>query len=339
MPPVGSAFTRRARFGRWALVWALVWALAACRREPEPTRASDTPLPSPTPAAPAVAEAPFRWAATERMVAVGDLHGDLAATQRALYLAGAMDEQERWIGGKLTLVQTGDLLDRGDDEPAILRLFDRLEEQARAAGGAVVQLVGNHEILNVEGDFRYVTVGGFLAFADVKADPANPLLARFAPEARGRAAAFLPGGPEARRLAKHPTVALVGRTLFAHGGVLPEHANYGLGRLNGTVAAWLRGELRELPDLLRGERSPYWTRRYSDSEPSKRACRELAEVLGSVGAERLVVGHTVQEKGISSGCGERVWRIDVGLAAYYGRHGAEVLEVRDANVKVLAPEP
>jgi hypothetical protein len=273
------------------------------------------------------------------MVAVGDLHGDLAATKRALRLAGAMDEQGRWVGSKLTLVQTGDLLDRGDDEREILRLFDRLEEQAHAAGGAVIQLIGNHEVLNVEGDFRYVTVGGLLAFADAKGDPPNPLLVRFAPEARGRAAAFLPGGPEARRLGKHPTVAVVGQTLFAHGGVLPEHVSYGLGRLNGTLAAWLRGELRELPDLLRGERAPFWSRRYSDAEPTHRACRELAEMLRSVGAERLVVGHTVQEKGISSACGERVWRIDVGLAAYYGRHHAEALEVRDASVKILSPEP
>jgi hypothetical protein len=330
-----SAFARRVRFARWALVLAL----AACRREPERTRPSDTPLPGPTPAAPVVAEAPFRWAATERVVAVGDLHGDLAATRQALRLAGAIDEQERWIGGKLTLVQTGDLLDRGDDERAILRLFDRLEEQAHAAGGAVFQLIGNHEVLNVEGDFRYVTASGFLAFADVGAEPSNPLLLRLAPEARGRAAAFLPGGPEARRLGKHPTVAVVGRTLYAHGGVLPEHVTYGLGRLNGALAAWLRGELQELPDLLRGERSPFWTRRYSDAEPSHRACRELADVLGSIGAERLVVGHTVQEKGISSACDQRVWRIDVGLAAYYGRHRAEALEIRDASVKVLSQDP
>jgi hypothetical protein len=231
------------------------------------------------------------------------------------------------------------MLDRGDDDREILRLFARLEEQARPAGGTVFQLVGNHEVLNAEGDFRYVTAGGFLAFADVKREPPNPLLVRFAPEARGRAAAFLPGGPEARRLATHPTVALIGRTLFAHGGVLPEHVSFGLGRLNGTLAAWLRGELTELPDGLRGENAPFWTRRYSDAKPSHRVCRELGELLGAVGADRLVVGHTVQDKGISSACGERVWRIDVGLAAYYGHHRPEVLEMRDATVKVLTAGP
>jgi hypothetical protein len=273
------------------------------------------------------------------MVAVGDLHGDLQATKRALALAGAMDEKEHWVGGKLTLVQTGDLLDRGDDDREILRLFDRLDAQARAAGGAVFELIGNHEVLNAEGDFRYVTPAGLLAFSDAKVESPNPIILQLPAEARGRAAAFLPGGPEARRLAEHPTVAVIGRTLFAHGGVLPEHASYGLGRLNAAVSAWLRGELGELPDLLRGERAPFWTRRYSDAQPSHRVCRELAEMLASIGADRLVVGHTVQDKGISTACGERVWRIDVGLAAYYGHHRSEVLEVRDVNVKVLTPEP
>jgi hypothetical protein len=273
------------------------------------------------------------------MVAVGDLHGDLAAAKRALGLAGAIDNEGHWTGGKLTLVQTGDMLDRGDDDRELLRLFDQLEEQARRTGGLVLRLVGNHEVMNAEGDFRYVTARSLLAFAKVEAESQSPLLARFAPEARGRAAAFLPGGPEARRLATHPAVALVGRSLFAHGGVLPEHASYGLGRLNGALAAWLRGELAELPDLLRGERSPYWTRRYGDAEPSERVCRELGETLGKLGADRLVVGHTVQEKGIASGCDGKLWRIDVGLSAYYGHHTTEVLELRDAKVDVLKRAP
>jgi hypothetical protein len=250
-----------------------------------------------------------------------------------------MDEKEHWVGGKLTLVQTGDLLDRGDDDREVLRLFDRLEAQARAAGGAIFELIGNHEVLNAEGDFRYVTPAGFLAFADVKVEAPSPLILRFTAETRGRAAAFLPGGPEARRLAGHPTVALIGRTLFAHGGVLPEHVSFGLGRLNAAVSAWLRGELSELPDPLRGERAPFWTRRYADARPSRRVCRELEEMLASVGADRLVVGHTVQDEGVSSACGERVWRIDVGLAASYGRHRTELLELRDASVKVLTPQP
>src|SRR5690606_26650725 len=78
-----------------------------------------------------------------RVVAIGDLHGDLSATRAALRLAGAIDERDRWVGGRLVVVQTGDQLDRGDDEPEILALFERLAVEAEAAGGAVHSLLGN----------------------------------------------------------------------------------------------------------------------------------------------------------------------------------------------------
>jgi hypothetical protein len=58
------------------------------------------------------------------------------------------------------VVQVGDVLDRGDDEIAILILLQKLHKQAEKEGGAVYILNGNHEVLNVSGDFRYVTQVG-----------------------------------------------------------------------------------------------------------------------------------------------------------------------------------
>ena len=60
------------------------------------------------------------------------------------------------------------------------------------------------------------------------------------------------------------------------------------------------------------------------------------ERLREIGARRMVVGPTVQEKGISSACQARVWRIDVGLAAYYGGT-LEVLEIRGDELRALKP--
>ena len=87
------------------------------------------------------------------------LHGDLEATRRALRLAGAIDASDHWIGGGLVVVQTGDQLDRGGDEPEITALLSRLAVEAVEAGGAVHVLNGNHELINVGLDFRYVTAG------------------------------------------------------------------------------------------------------------------------------------------------------------------------------------
>ncbi|KAF4349975.1 hypothetical protein F8388_011638 [Cannabis sativa] len=98
-----------------------------------------------------------------RIVAVGDLHGDLEQTRCALEMAGVLsnDGQDLWVGGETVLVQLGDILDRGEDEIAILSLLRSLDIQAKSQGGAVFQVNGNHETMNVEGDFRYVDPGSF----------------------------------------------------------------------------------------------------------------------------------------------------------------------------------
>jgi hypothetical protein len=140
-----------------------------------------------------------RQPAAARIVAFGDVHGDLAATRRALRLAGAIDENDRWIGGALVVVQTGDQLDRGDDERAILDLFRRLVRDAARAGGAFHPLNGNHELMNAQLDLRYVTEGGFRRLCRFRCHAAEPrdslLAAGFPPEQRGRVNAFRPGGP------------------------------------------------------------------------------------------------------------------------------------------------
>jgi hypothetical protein len=335
-----SASCRAIRAGRGALPFALVLALATCRRSAsEPTPATtgvsvDPMRRSELPAQPSWPEAPYRFSAPRRLVAIGDLHGDLGAARRALELGGAVDRADRWIGGSLVVVQTGDVLDRGDDEREILSWFADLGRQAERSGGALHVLQGNHEVMNVEGDFRYVTPGGVADFADVTVDPGRGELLRFPPSLRPRAAAFLPGGPWARRLSVHPTVAIVGRTAFAHGGIGPGDVGLGVGRINGAVTAWMRGLLPNLPPALRGEDTPFWTRRYSGAILSDDTCRTLGELLVTLGADRLVIGHTVQPA-IGSACGGKLWRIDVGLSKAYGSRALEVLEIQGERVEVL----
>ncbi|KAI8523513.1 hypothetical protein RHMOL_Rhmol13G0079900 [Rhododendron molle] len=105
----------------------------------------------------------FVSAPGRRIVAVGDLHGDLAKARCALEIAGVLssDGRDMWTGGETVLIQLGDILDRGGDEIAILSLLRSLDIQAKAKGGAVFQVNGNHETMNVSADFRYVDLRGF----------------------------------------------------------------------------------------------------------------------------------------------------------------------------------
>lgn len=293
-----------------------------------------------------MAAASCAGAGERRIVAFGDVHGDLEATRGALRLAGAINEQDRWIGGELVVVQTGDQLDRGDQERAILDLFERLRVESRAAGGAFHALLGNHELMNARGDLRYVTEGGFADFQEaVEYDPRDSLevwdresgsfrpgtLADFEPHQRARMAAFMPGGPYAVLLAQRQVILRIGDTVFVHGGVLPGHVAYGIDEINRAAQAWLRGDA-DLPPVLSGSESPQWTRLYS-SDPDSVACEVLEEVLTALVAERMVMGHTRQD-GIASACGSHAWLVDVGMAAYYGGP-IEVLEIVGDSVRVL----
>jgi hypothetical protein len=145
-------------------------------------------------------------------------------------------------------------------------------------------------------------------------------------------AALLPGGPYAHLLAQRQVILRVGDILFVHGGVLPDHVTYGIDLINRETQAWLRGEA-DRPDVLQGSESPQWTRLYSD-EPDSQACEVLAEVLSGLEATRIVMGHTIQDEGISSACEGRAWLIDVGMAAHYGGP-VEVLEIIGDSVSVL----
>ena len=69
---------------------------------------------------------------TRRIVAVGDLHGDMRAWLDIARDAGLIDAHNRWAGGRTTLVQLGDITDRGPDSLKIIRDLQRLAARSRA---------------------------------------------------------------------------------------------------------------------------------------------------------------------------------------------------------------
>ena len=287
---------------------------------------TDSWIPIPEPMPTVIEDAPAR------IVAMGDFHGDEVAMETALQIAGVIDEEANWIGGETALVQLGDQLDREDGERIILDTLIRLRNESLEAGGGVYFLLGNHELMNVEEDFRYVTEGGWYAFADVPYDDQDPTLLEYEGIQRGRVSAFRPAGVYARQLAPNNVVMVIGETLFVHGGILPEHVEYGLENINMEVRAWLNGEDEE-PDVIGGDNSPVWSRHYSD-DPDEEDCALLAETLDALGIERMVVAHTVHLTDIESACEELVSKVDVGMSSFYGGT-PQVLEITGDAINIL----
>jgi len=333
----------------WTLITLWCLCITTSCEAPDPPRTAPTTSEAarkaapdaPAPRPPGETKAPASPSAPpgRRIVAIGDLHGDLEATRAVLRLAGLLGPGDvpEWVGGSTILVQTGDVLDRGDGEQAILDLLDALAPKAEAAGGQIIELLGNHETMNALGDLRYVTRGGFADFEDVS-DPKrlDPALAEIPAPARARFATFSPGGVYATKISEHLVTATVDGNVFAHAGVLPAHLDAGLDRLNASTRAWLRGE-GEPPAAVADPQGPLWTRLYSQDPVSPEACAILGGVLSRLKAKRMVVGHTVQRQGITSACDGRIWRIDVGMSAHYGGSPA-ALEIVGDEVRILTAE-
>ena len=105
---------------------------------------------------------------SQRIIAIGDVHGSRSGLETMLREAGLRDSAGNWTGDKSILIHTGDLIDRGSEDRFVLELLMDLEAKARKSGGKVEVLLGNHEVMNMFGDLRYVAPASFARFADDK---------------------------------------------------------------------------------------------------------------------------------------------------------------------------
>jgi hypothetical protein len=212
------------------------------------------------------AEIPCLWTGVERIVAVGDLHGDYEDFVKILKGTGIVDDRLAWAGGKAHLVQTGDILDRGPQAKEILDLLRRLEHEAAKAGGMVHVLLGNHEELNITGiafDYPdYIMVEQFVAFLPriyrryrereylkslqapfshrsedaVDADMKVKLRERWLKlmKTDGGRRAYIQGFNEeyGKWLLEKNAVIKINDTIFAHGGISDKYSTWKLGTIN-----------------------------------------------------------------------------------------------------------
>ena len=200
-----------------------------------------------------------------RIIAVGDLHGDLKETIKILELAKVITyntnkNKAKWIGGDTVVVQVGDQIDRcrslpcvqmseSEDENSdikILKLLTELHSQAIKVGGAFYSLVGNHELMNVTGRMDYVSPANYLDFQN-KPENQEFLIGNNQTDMEARAWGFKPGNPISEFLACTRRLVLkIGSTLFVHAGIVPEIAKKynNLNDLNKILAIYLWGGLK-----------------------------------------------------------------------------------------------
>jgi hypothetical protein len=291
----------------------------------------------------------FHWTGVERIVAIGDLHGDYENYLAALRAADLIDRRGRWAGGEAHLVQSGDIPDRGPDTGKIIEHLDKLALEARRKGGHVHRLIGNHEAMNVYGDLRYVTPGEFEAFVDrtseARRDRYFELIMQDLKARDPEAYAALPehfrtewdrehplgwvehrqawdprwnpDGEFARRTLDLQVAVQVNDLIFVHGGISGFYCQNSLESLTELI----RGRLRNIDPMntgpLEDEFGPLWYRGLSGESPEA-APETVQAILDRHGARHIVVGHTPTSGVIWPRYDGRVIQIDTGISSAYG---------------------
>ena len=319
-----------------------------------------------------------------KLVAIGDIHGDLSVAIKSLKLAGVINmsindnikdiSSINWTGGNTYVVQLGDQIDRVrpekivnnlcveennicEDEGSDLKiicLFERLHNQALKQGGALISILGNHELMNVDQDFRYVSPKEFREFGNFFKGELE-FNSNVPYGFKQRVEAFKPGGILSKKLSlSRYSVVQVGSWIFVHGGITPECANdYSIDDINYYIRRWLYGDtsnenmyhIKKLYHNDNDEYSPFWSRTFSDMEEwcDTKCLNEFTKSIHYLNIKNkrknnniikgMIMGHSPQfmyNKSINSSANNRLWRVDVGASKAFG-------EVDDVNrlVQVL----
>lgn len=239
----------------------------------------------------------------DSLIAISDIEGNFDVFAEMLLGMRVINKDLSWNYGDNHLVLVGDFFDRGQEVFNCLWLIYKLEQEAALAGGKVHFILGNHEQLNLLGDFRYVHEK-YGKLSDLIKLPFKKWLTE--------------GSVIGDWLCTKNCMEKIGDNLFVHGGLNPEVAemNWSIEEINQIFRKTLRstwGNLNTESQLIIGKNGPLWYRGMSTKDLSQ---EQVDAIVRAFGVERVVVGHTIiDSEKISSLYNGRVINIDLFHAA------------------------
>lgn len=218
----------------------------------------------------------------EKIAALSDIHGQFDLMLELLQANKVIDQAGNWSFGKGHLVLAGDVFDRGPKVTEALWLLYNLEAQAQQAGGAVHMLLGNHEVMTLANDLRYLNK----KYQDNAAQLASSYPALYDQNT-----------VLGNWLRSKPVMTIINDHLFLHAGVDADLLKYGkdIAAINQQMQrglAWSKPEIKSDETLayLFGSQGPIWFRGYFKNEAQ--TPEVLQQVLSHYQLQRIVVGHT-----------------------------------------------
>ena len=286
------------------------------------------------------------YKSVDKIVVIGDIHGDYEKLIEVLQSAAVIDSKLRWIAGKTHLVQLGDIPDRGPDTLKVIKFLQKLEKSASRKRGQVHILIGNHDAMNVYGDLRDVSPGEFKAFATSQSqkrleevyalevawinehleEDKRPVIddafreSWFSRKPLGYVEHrwnWLPGGEIGDWILTKNAVMKIGDNLFVHGGISPEFADWSIDSINNELRKSLTDVDNVYGTIARREDGPLWYRGLAmNLEQSESA--HLEKLLAHFQVKRIIVGHTPTTGAIIPRFEGKVILADVGLSRHFG---------------------
>lgn len=292
---------------------------------------------------------PWSFQTDSRVIAIGDLHGDLDSLKQILIENKVIDHKGRWISGSDHLVLNGDLVNLGPQSFELLNFVMELEKQATAKRGKVHTILGNHEVMLATGKFNLLSPQDKKAFAGFVA-PGLPY------SSENLYAALTGHSLYAQWFRSLNSIIRINRQIFVHAGLDSWMLNSDPEKINSLVRAWLKhsqmtlspepvGNIeppppRETKILIEPGSGPGGTSALNDPKNERGALKPAMSVevldliLRQLNADSIAVGHIqTHDQRISlqhSLYGSRVIQLDTGISeAEKGRLSALILQGAD----------
>lgn len=229
----------------------------------------------------------FEYKNPEKIIAISDIESDYKIFRDFLIINKVIDKKLNWIFGEGHLVLNGDFLDRSYFTTQVLWFIYKLEQEAENSGGKVHYILGNHEIMNIQGDNRYArrkykNIASILGLKQYQLYDTTMHLGKW--------------------LQSKNVVEKIGNYVFVHGGISPELADKQIGfaeineiaRRNYQIAYFpKRNQSENERSILNTKTSPYWYRGYYQDELKQ---NEIDKILEYYNCSQIIVGHTIQKE-------------------------------------------
>jgi diadenosine tetraphosphatase ApaH/serine/threonine PP2A family protein phosphatase len=265
------------------------------------------------------------WGKPKKALVISDIEGNFGAFRKLLVANKVIDENFNWTFDDGHVLFVGDFVDRGQHQMEVLWLIYSLEDKAKAAGGYVHYVLGNHEIMNLSGDLRYL---------DPKYFKAAQLMNKQYVELIG-------DKTEIGRWLRTKNVAeKIGDVLYVHGGISPlvYRIPFDVPMINKLARPFYADSTYAYPnletDILFGDGGPFWYRGFYSNRGNPAVELQVDSSLERFSSNHIVTGHTIVADTISMWFNGKVFNTDTHHAK--GHSEALLIEGGDKFYRVDA---